>query len=108
MAKSTVPRFVKCPVCDGEDTLNVNAYAEDYATDLCGRCNTDIHSDESSSFDEPCPFGCGEKTCYCEAREEWKKKLACQHAFVERKDSGLKAYVVFDCPKCGHYQLKEK
>lgn len=102
------PRFMRCPVCDGEDSLNVNASAEGYAVDLCERCNTDIHSDESFNFEGPCPFGCGKKTCYCGAREEWKKVLACQHAYVVEEDPELNEYEVKRCPKCSHYQMRKK
>lgn len=108
MTKSTAPRFMKCPVCDGEDTLNVNSSAPDYATDLCSRCNTDIHSDESFNHEAPCPFGCGKKVCYCDAREEWKKVLACQHAYVVENNPGLEDYEVKQCPKCQHYQMKRR
>lgn len=107
--RSTAPRFMKCPVCDSEDTLNVNTSAPEYATDFCTRCNTDIHSDQSYHFEgESCAFGCEKRFCYCDAREEWKKKAACEHAFVEKNDPQLPEYVVTECPKCGHYQMRKK
>lgn len=65
-----VARFIKCPVCGGEDTLNVNVKA-DGAVDLCVRCKTDLHSD-GVWHGAGCPT-CGACFCYCEAKAGYLK-----------------------------------
>jgi hypothetical protein len=65
------PRFMKCPVCEGTDTLNVNVRAAE-PVDLCVRCGTDIHS-AAVWYGAGCPT-CGACFCYCEAKAGWKKQ----------------------------------